>query len=245
MDIVFRLKKDGDFVNFQIFRAPQLYGLANSIQNLLMHNLNCNLHFLLNHPIDDITYTAFINGELPHDILPRLLSGNWALYGYQVLFYKNLSQVIDAKSKVQALRDIYEKHTGQSSSALGPVGAIAEMAGFKIPKRALQGGNLSNAKYKMVESYTAPDASATASPVGGRRRSRKLRMVKKKTVRRLLKKMGLKMRGGDPTDPTAEGADGAKLEAETPEVPASGGKRHRSRRHRHGKKTRSLFGLRY
>ena len=34
--------------------------------------------------------------------------------------------------------------------------------------------------------------------VGGRRRSHKhkLRLVKKKTVRRMLKKMGLKMRGG-------------------------------------------------
>jgi len=49
----------------------------------------------------------------------------------------------------------------------------------------------------------------TGAPVGGRRhgKSHKLRLVKKKTVRRMLAKKGLKMRGGgeDMTSPPAMG----------------------------------------
>jgi hypothetical protein len=87
--------------------------------------------------------------------------------------------------------------------------------------------------------------AANAAPVGGRRhRSHKksLKLVKKKTVRRMLKKMGLKMRGGDPTGATA---DGAKLEVAAPAAPVAGGRRHRSRKHGSRRTTRSLFGLRY
>ena len=68
---------------------------------------------------------------------------------------------------------------------------------------------------------------------GGRRRShaKKLRLVKKKTVRRMLAKQGLKMRGGD--EPTVP---------ETP-PPTGGRRRHASKRtHR---RRRSLFGLKY
>jgi hypothetical protein len=47
--------------------------------------------------------------------------------------------------------------------------------------------------------------TAVGAPVaGGRRRSHKLRLVKKKTVRRMLAKKGLKMRGGGEPDTAAE-----------------------------------------
>ena len=76
---------------------------------------------------------------------------------------------------------------------------------------------------------------------GGRRRShKKLRMVKKKTVKKMLKKMGLKMRGGAAgevtgdkvvTDPSATGA-------------VVGGRRGKSGRKTH-KRRKSLFGMRF
>jgi len=88
-------------------------------------------------------------------------------------------------------------------------------------------------------------SAGNSAPVGGRRRaSKKLRVVKKKTVKRMLKKMGLKMRGGKPTDPTAAGAVGSVLvpEPESDEEKSMGGRRRRGSR-----KTRrkSLFGLKY
>jgi phage gp16-like protein len=46
--------------------------------------------------------------------------------------------------------------------------------------------------------------SASPAHFGGRRRSHKLRLVKKKTVRRMLAKKGLKMRGGGEPDTAAE-----------------------------------------
>jgi len=73
--------------------------------------------------------------------------------------------------------------------------------------------------------------------VGGRRRrssSKKLRLVKKSTVRRMLKKQGLKMRGGM----DAAAADGASAPAE----PATGGRRRHSRRHSRRSRRRGLFG---
>ena len=76
-----------------------------------------------------------------------------------------------------------------------------------------------------MEGFTkVSDSVANAAPVGGRRRhSHKLRMTKKKTVRKILARMGRKMRGGE-----GEGAEPA-MEA---------GRRHRhshKRTHRHRK----------
>ena len=68
-------------------------------------------------------------------------------------------------------------------------------------------------------------AGNSAPVVGGRRRSHKLRMVKKSTVRRMLKSKGLKMRGG------GEGE------------PAMGGRRHRKTRRT--RRRRSVFGMKY
>ena len=71
-------------------------------------------------------------------------------------------------------------------------------------------------------------------PLGGRRRSaKKLRVVKKKTVRRMLKKMGLKMRGGAEAAEAAEGAEGSGAEA--------GGRRRR--KGKSSKRSRKVFGL--
>lgn len=95
-----------------------------------------------------------------------------------------------------------------------------------------------------VEGFIPVNGSAgNSAPVGGKRRShKKLRMVKKKTVRKMLKKMGLKMRGGAVGEVTAAKVVDDKAAPGVVVPPASGGKR------RHTKKThrrRSLFGLKY
>lgn len=91
----------------------------------------------------------------------------------------------------------------------------------------------------------APKGGAIALsplPVGGRRHgSKKLRLVKKKTVRRMLKKMGLKMRGGVETT-TPEG-ETQKTE-ETGKVMGGRRRKHTKKTHRR-RSTRRLFGIRY
>lgn len=73
-------------------------------------------------------------------------------------------------------------------------------------------------------------SGGNSAPVaGGRRRSHKLRMVKKSTVRRMLRSKGLKMRGG----------------GESTETPATGGRRHRKSRGTRRTRRRSLFGMKY
>lgn len=95
------------------------------------------------------------------------------------------------------------------------------------------------------EAFVVNSTAGNSAPFGGRRHHKKLRLVKKKTVRRMLKKMGLKMRGGaDAPDIAATPAvadamkDAAKGDA-APATPA-GGRRKHTRRHR-----KSLFGLKY
>ncbi len=91
-----------------------------------------------------------------------------------------------------------------------------------------------------VEAYTVPNGTpGNSAPVvfGGKRRShKKLRLVKKKTVRRMLAKAGLKMRGG--------GADTGVPSNETSGTITNGGRRrhHTKKTHR---RRRSLFGLKY
>jgi hypothetical protein len=80
--------------------------------------------------------------------------------------------------------------------------------------------------------------TAHAAPFGGRRRShKKLRLVKKKTVRRMLAAKGLKMRGGEagggPTPATGS-------QASSGAAPTMGGRRGKSHRRR-----KSLFGMRF
>ena len=93
-----------------------------------------------------------------------------------------------------------------------------------------------------MEGFIPVNGSAgNSAPVGGKRRShKKLRVVKKKTVRKMLKKMGLKMRGGATGEVTA---DKVVTDKDAPGVvvpPTTGGKRHTKKRHT---KKRSLFGM--
>ena len=89
----------------------------------------------------------------------------------------------------------------------------------------------------MSEGYANPTvlngSAGNSAPVGGRRRSgKKLRLVKKKTVRRMLKKMGMKMRGGGP-DPVVTSEPAASAPAKM----TAGRRRHRKT------KSKGLFGL--
>lgn len=80
------------------------------------------------------------------------------------------------------------------------------------------------------------DGGSALSPasVGGRRRShKKLRLVKKKTVRRMLAKKGLKMRGGG-EDMTNGAPSGAASAAAPVGGPVGGRRRSRKTRRRRG-----------
>lgn len=83
--------------------------------------------------------------------------------------------------------------------------------------------------------------------VGGRRR--KLKLVTRKVARKALKKMGLKMRGGEdaaaPVAVTPEMAKAGGADPDAPEVPA-GGRRHRrggTKRRSASRRRASVFGL--
>ena len=90
------------------------------------------------------------------------------------------------------------------------------------------------------------------APVGGRRRRtmKKLRLVKKKTVRRMLARQGLRMRGGgdymggnpDPT-PAPESVKSGPAPTTTT-TGTMGGRRHR-KSHRKIHRRKSLFGMRF
>jgi hypothetical protein len=77
-------------------------------------------------------------------------------------------------------------------------------------------------------------SAGNSAPVTGGRRH-KLKLVTRKQARKLLKKMGRKMRGGEPNE----------VAAVVEEKPEMGGKRRgkTQRRGRHSR--RSLFGLKY
>lgn len=102
-----------------------------------------------------------------------------------------------------------------------------------------------------MESTAAPAGGALAlSPaaVGGRRH--KLKLVTKKKARKVLKKLGLKMRGGMAAAPesaavalpeeTVKAGGGEEMAAAAPTVPAAG----RRRKTRKGRRSarRSIFG---
>lgn len=100
----------------------------------------------------------------------------------------------------------------------------------------------------MVEGYANAGplngTAANAAPVGGRRH-RSAKKVSAKTIRRTLRKLGMKPKGRV----VLKGGEGEPA-APAPAAPAAeGGRRRRSHR-RHGgrhtrRHTRSLFGLRY
>lgn len=90
---------------------------------------------------------------------------------------------------------------------------------------------------------TINSTAGNSAAFGGRRKSKKLRLVKKKTVRRMLKKMGLKMRGGAEGAVAMEPKAAEAVTKAADSVAPTGGRRHR-RSHKRSSK-RSLFGLRY
>jgi len=90
----------------------------------------------------------------------------------------------------------------------------------------------------MVE-LSSVGTSAAPAPFGGRRRShKKLRLVKKKTVRRMLAAKGLKMRGGGPPE-------GAPEAAKSGPAPTMGGRRHGKSHRKSHRRRKSLFGMRF
>ena len=103
----------------------------------------------------------------------------------------------------------------------------------------------------MVEGYanagTLNGSAGNSAPVGGKRRShKKLRLVKKKTVRRMLKKMGLKLRGGAAGE--VKGGDVVTDTDATGVVPKDGesatmGGRRRRRTGKKSRRSRKVFGL--
>jgi hypothetical protein len=84
-------------------------------------------------------------------------------------------------------------------------------------------------------------SALSPASVGGRRRRsmKKLRLVKKKTVRRMLARQGLRMRGGGPSPALASEAKSAPLPTGT-----MGGRRRKSHRKSH-RRRKSLFGMRF
>jgi hypothetical protein len=95
----------------------------------------------------------------------------------------------------------------------------------------------------MAEELVTGGAALSPLPLGGRRRShKKLRLVKKKTVRRMLKKMGLKLRGGAAGEVTADKVVDAKEETGAVVAPAEGGRRRR-RTGKKSRRSRKVFGL--
>lgn len=79
-------------------------------------------------------------------------------------------------------------------------------------------------------------SAGNSAPVTGGRRHHKLKLVTRKQARKMLKKMGHKMRGGNPNDV------GAVVEEKKVEM---GGRRHSGTKKTHRKSRRSLFGLKY
>lgn len=98
----------------------------------------------------------------------------------------------------------------------------------------------------MTGTLASSGTTSVSAPVGGRRRSaKKLRLVKKKTVRNMLKKMGMKMRGGG-AEPSP--APEAAKSGPAPTTGTMGGRRRKSHGKKHGKSHRrgkSLFGMRF
>jgi hypothetical protein len=97
----------------------------------------------------------------------------------------------------------------------------------------------------MAEAYANAGALNTgnSATVGGRRlkTGKKLRLVKKKTVRKMLAKKGLRMRGGA----AAGGVPNDQVVTEGGELKDAVGGRRRRRTGRKGKKSRSrkFFGV--
>jgi len=86
-----------------------------------------------------------------------------------------------------------------------------------------------------AETFTPLTPAPVSGATGGRRGSRKLKVVTRKQARKLLKKLGKKMRGGEDSAPGA-----VVVEKEETPAPSMGGRK----KTRRGKR-RSIFGMKY
>jgi len=87
-----------------------------------------------------------------------------------------------------------------------------------------------------VEGFIPLNGSAgNSAPITGGKR-RKLKLVTRKQARKMLKKLGHKMRGGE------DNAPAALVPEEKKEM---GGRRHRTKKHSRRHSRRSVFGLKY
>jgi hypothetical protein len=99
----------------------------------------------------------------------------------------------------------------------------------------------------MVDGFTNPSGALPHAPVGGRRRKtgKKLRLVKKTTVRKLLAKKGFRMRGGADAAGVPAGKDVTEtgdLVTAKPDT-AMGGRRRSRKGRKSSRRSRKVFGL--
>jgi len=96
-----------------------------------------------------------------------------------------------------------------------------------------------------MEAYTPVNGSAgNSAPVGGKKHRKSMKLVTKKRARTILKKLGMKLRGG--AEDTKVAVPMADEDAAKTDPPAStGGRRHRGAKKTQRRGKRSLFGLKY
>lgn len=80
-------------------------------------------------------------------------------------------------------------------------------------------------------------SAGNSAPLTGGKRHGKLKLVTRKHARKLLKKLGKKMRGGEDESVVPVPKDMEKA--------AEGGRRYRTKKHSRRHRGRSIFGLKY
>lgn len=102
-----------------------------------------------------------------------------------------------------------------------------------------------------MEPYTPVNGSAgNSAPVGGKKHRKSMKLVTKKRARTILKKLGMKLRGGAEDSKVAVPKADAAAADDVPATGAmgtgaTGGKRHRGTKKTHRRGKKSLFGLKY
>lgn len=96
-----------------------------------------------------------------------------------------------------------------------------------------------------MEPYTPVNGSAgNSAPVGGKKARKSMKLVTKKRARTILKKLGMKLRGGADDGKVAVPKVDAAAADGVPATGAMGGKRRGTKKTRRAGK-KSLFGLKY
>ena len=98
-----------------------------------------------------------------------------------------------------------------------------------------------------MEAYTPVNGSAgNSAPVGGKKHRKSMKLVTKKRARTILKKLGMKLRGGAEDSKVAvPKADAAAADDMSTPPASTGGRRHRGTKKTHRRGKKSLFGLKY